>query len=160
MGGTTYTECFSLITDAMGSLCSHRNEGEICSHAAVTQTLAFARQEDSMLPCCLVLQISHHSHDNCLTKVEAAIWVLEFFSGSYYGSKCLDLVSLVKQFYFCVGTSWKPSTGDSRTKSLRAYCCLLTPLSTFAYMQINLHWAHFKTELTALNTDMSFTGTQ
>jgi len=28
MGGITYTECLSLITDAVASLCSRRNEGK------------------------------------------------------------------------------------------------------------------------------------
>lgn len=107
MESITYTKCISPITDAVGFLCSPRNGWNSALALQEPNLSSCAKQKDSMLQCCLVLQINPSSDYNNLKKVEVTISVLYIFSDSYYGGMCFGLVSCIKHISFFVGMLWK-----------------------------------------------------
>lgn len=97
-------------------------KGSLLSCCRNPNSSSVLNKKDSMLPCCLVLQINPHSNDNCLTKVEAAILVLDFFHVPIMAASVLFL--------------FLPSSKFLQNKISP---CLLLPPDTFKYFCIYAH---------------------
>lgn len=134
MESITYTKCISPITDAVGFLCRPRNGWNSALALQEPKLSSYAKQKDSILQCCLVLQINPSSDYNNLKKVEVTISVLYIFSDSYYGGMCFGLVSFIKHISFFVGMLWK-----SFIETVEQTQHLLLPPDTCKHFYIYAH---------------------